>query len=254
MIKVRGVHTQLTGQERLIVALDVSTHKEAFDLVTNLPNVSFFKVGLQLLMSGDILGFLDKLQETRDCKIFVDLKLSGDVGNTIFELVKACMTLNIQFITFVESNPGSITIRALHDAKKARGDSTYPQLLGVPLLSSMNADDLLDPGMSDDLEAFIVNRSRALLSYGCDGLIVSGQAIKVCRNQFPNDIIVSPGIRPFGISSDDHKRSTTPSKAILYGADYLVVGRPITKASKYQVAAQRIIDEIDEVLRSHEQE
>ena len=121
----------LAGQERLIVALDVPTHEEAFDLVAKLPNVSFFKVGLQLLMSGDLLGFLRKLQETRGGGVFVDLKLSGDIGTTITGLVEACMTLNVMFITLVESNPGSITISTLKAAKKARGSNSYPQLLMV---------------------------------------------------------------------------------------------------------------------------
>ena len=240
---------ELTGQERLIVALDVFTHKEAFDLVTNLPNVSFFKVGLQLLMSGDLLGFLGELQKTRGGGVFVDLKLSGDIGNTITGLVKACMTLNVKFITLVESNPGSITIRTLQAAKEARGASDYPQLLMVPLLSSLSADDLRDQGIDNNPEDFIVNHGRDLLKHGCDGLIVSGQAIRACRREFPDDVIVSPGIRLAGSSSDDHKRSTTPREAILYGADYLVVGRPITKASDHQSVAQQIIDEIDDALK-----
>ena len=252
---VRPSLAELTGRDRLIVALDVPTHEEAIDLVHKLPDVSFFKVGLQLLMSGDLIGFLGKLQETRSSGVFVDLKLSGDIGNTITGLVEACMTLNVKFITLVESSPRSITIRALQAAKEARDTSTYPQLLMVPLLSSMNADDLLlDYGIRDGPEDFIVKRGQDMLNHGCDGLIVSGQAIKACRSRFPNDIIVSPGIRPSGISSDDHKRSTTPSEAILYGADYLVVGRPITKASNHQDAALRIIDEIDEALKAREQE
>ena len=246
---------ELTGQERLIVALDVSTHEEAFDLVAKLPNVSFFKVGLQLLMSGDLLGFLGKLQETRGGGVFVDLKLSGDIGNTITGLVKACMTLNVKFITLVESNPGSITKRTIQAARDARDASDYPQLLMVPLLSSLSADDLREQGIDDDPEAYIVSHGGDLLNFGCDGLIVSGQAIKSCRREFPDRLIVSPGIRLAGSSSDDHKRSTTPAEAIRYGADYLVIGRPITKASDHQGVAQQIIDEIDEALRvRHEQE
>ena len=108
--------------------------------------------------------------------------------------------------------------------------------------------------MCDDPEALIVNQGRALLNHGCDGLIVSGQAIKACRSEFPNAILVSPGIRPAGSSPDDHKRSTTPSEAMHYGADYLVVGRPISKSSDHQGVAQQIIDEIDEALKVRELE
>ena len=83
---------------------------------------------------------------------------------------------------------------------------------------------------------------------GCDGLIVSGDAIKACREKFPNADIVSPGIRPAWSGSDDHKRLTTPAEAIRMGSDYLVVGRPITKSDDPFAAAKAIIDEMDEAL------
>ncbi len=238
----------LTGQDRLIVALDVSTQDEAFRLVNDLTNVSFFKVGLQLLMAGNILGFLGKLQQRRNGGVFVDLKLSGDIGNTITELVKACMALNVKFITLVQSNPESITIRTLETARKARGSNQSPRLLMVPLLSSLNEDDLRELRIMDDPAAFIIRHGGNLLKHGCDGLIVSGKEIEQCRNMFPQIDIVSPGIRPAGAGTDDHKRHTTPREAIHFGADYVVVGRPITKSTKPKDAAQRIIDEVDQAL------
>lgn len=242
----------LRGQDRLIVALDVSTHDEAFRLVDHLPNVSFFKVGLQLFLSGDILGFLDKLRQRRNSGVFLDLKLSGDIGNTITELVKACMERNVQFITLVKSDPESITIRTIEAARAARGDRSDPRLLMVPLLSSLNADDLRELGIQDDTDAFIIRNGGKLLDHGCDGLIVSGQAIKSCREKFPATDLVSPGIRPAGAGADDHKRHTTPREAIHLGADYLVVGRPVTKSPDPRDAAQRIIDEIDQALEEGE--
>ena len=90
-----------------------------------------------------------------------------------------------------------------------------------------------------------------MLGYGCDGLIVSGDAIGACRERFGDSCtIVSPGIRPEGMSSDDHKRFTTPTEAIRLGADYLVVGRPITQAQDPKSAAQNIIDEIERASRT----
>lgn len=238
----------LRGQDRLIVALDVSTHDEAFRLVDDLPNVSFFKVGLQLFLSGDILGFLGKLRQRRNSGVFVDLKLSGDIGNTITELVKACMELNVRFLTLVKSDPESITVRTIEAARAARGDRSDPRLLMVPLLSSLDDDDLRELGIRDDPDAFIIRNGGRLLDHGCDGLIVSGQAIRNCREKFPAIDIVSPGIRPAGAGADDHKRLTTPREAIRLGADYLVVGRPVTKSSEPRDAAQRIIDEVDRAL------
>lgn len=242
-------HPHLTGQERLIVALDVPTHEQALNLVDTLTNVSFFKIGLQLLFAGSLFGLLEGLQKRRESGIFVDLKLSGDIGNTITELVNACMTLNVKFLTLVESNPQSITIRTLEAARNARGTNHTPRLLMVPLLSSLNEEDLRAQGIGDDPAAFIVERGKTLLQHGCDGLIVSGGAIKECRTEFPDIDIVSPGIRLEGSSADDHKRSTTPQQAILYGADYLVVGRPITKSPSPEDVAQTIINEIDDALK-----
>ena len=242
--------TDLLGKDRLIVALDVPTHEQAFKLVEKLDNVSFFKVGLQLFMAGDILGFIRELQSRRSSQggVFVDLKLSGDIGNTIIGLVEGCLALNVKFITLVESVPSSITIRTLQVARQARGEARDPRLLMVPLLSSLNADDLRAAGIQDDSTDYILARGRAMLDHGCDGLIVSGEAIKACRANFPGRDIVSPGIRPTWATADDHKRFTTPSQAIRFGADYLVVGRPICNDNDPRTAAQKIIDEIDEAL------
>ena len=234
------------GKDRLIVALDVDTHQQAFDLVHQLDNVSFFKVGLQLFMAGDVLGLIKTLQESRNVEggVFIDLKLAGDIGNTIKHFVAACMTVNVKFITFVEAVPTALTLSTLRAARDVRGSSHYPRLLMVPLLSSMDADDL---GGTDPTE-HIVARGRDTLAYGCDGLIVSGDAIAACRATFPDVEIVSPGIRPLGWPSDDQRRHTTPRDAILLGSDYLVVGRPITGHDSPRDAAEGIIAEIDEAL------
>jgi orotidine-5'-phosphate decarboxylase len=238
-----GVVQELTGRDRLIVALDLPTADEALAVVDELDNVSFFKVGWQLFMSGEILRLLERLQEK---SVFVDLKVPGDIGNTIRSVVEQCARLNVKFLTLSESAPLA-TIRA---AKAARGASRTPQLLTVPYLSSLDAGDLPDvaPG-EKDLETYILTRARSAVDAGCDGVIASGNAIRICRSAFSRSIvIVSPGIRPAGASTDDHKRHTTPSEAIRLGADYLVVGRPILKSPDKRVAAQQIIDEIDSAL------
>ena len=95
----------------------------------------------------------------------------------------------------------------------------------------------------------ILKRARAALTAGCDGIIASGHAIRLCREAFPAAVIVSPGIRPSGASTDDHKRSTTPAEAVRAGADYLVVGRPILKDPHPRDAAARIINEINTANR-----
>ncbi len=241
----------LSGKDRLIVALDTPTHEEALTLVEKLENVSFFKVGLELFLAGNLLGFIKELQDRRSGQggVFVDLKLSGDIGNTISRFIEGCMALNVKFVTLTESMPYVMTIRTIETALKTRGEAEHPKLLMVPLLSSLSDDDLRSEGIAGtDSTQYILERGEKLLVEGCDGLIVSGDAIKACRERFPNADIVSPGIRPAWSGSDDHKRLTTPAEAIRMGSDYLVVGRPITKSSDPFAAAKAIIDEMDEAL------
>ena len=202
-------------------------------------------------MAGNIIGFIRDLQERRSISggVFIDLKISGDIGNTISSLIKSCLSINVKFLTLVEAAHSSITIRAIQAAREARGASEFPRLLMVPLLSDLDTDDFLEQevGVLTPTD-YIVRRGRMMLHYGCDGLIVSGEAIQTCRREFKDKWIVSPGIRPAGASSDGHKRFTTPTEAIQFGADYLIVGRPILQASEPRTAAAAIIDEIDRAL------
>lgn len=230
----------LRGKDRLIVALDVPTAREAIECVERLDNVSFFKIGLQLFMTGEVFQLIEQLNQK---KVFLDLKIPGDIGNTIHSVVEKCVALRVRFLTLSDSVPLS-TIRA---ARTAKGEAQSPQLLMVPYLSSLDAEDLKDVAPSaKSLQDHIIARAINAVAAGCEGLIASGEAIRWCHDQFgDNVVIVSPGIRPAGSSSDDHKRHTTPTEAIDLGADYLVVGRPILKDPKPRDAAQRIIDEID---------
>ena len=234
----------LTGTDRLIVALDVPTTDDALRLVETLDNVSTFKVGWQLYITGNVMALLQRLSEKR---VFIDLKIPGDIGNTIGSVVEMCVTSNVMFLTLSESAPPA-TVRA---ARQARGSRTYPKLLTVPLLSSMDQDDLREMLDGDvDRDELILRRAQAAVDAGCDGVIASGDAIRICRGRFGDKVvIVSPGIRPSGTASDDHKRHTTARQAIQLGADYLVVGRPILTDRDPRAAAQRIINDIDSALK-----
>jgi orotidine-5'-phosphate decarboxylase len=234
--------SDLAGKDRIIVALDVPTVEEALASVERLDNISFFKVGLQLFMTGGLPALLEALRHKR---VFVDLKLPGDISNTIAAVIDACVTMGVELLTLSESMPLP-AIRAARAARDAR-HSQLPKFLTVPFLSSLDATDLPADaaGGENSLDAVIVKRAQAALDAGCDGIIASGDAIRVCRQAFPLTLIVSPGIRPANASTDDHKRHTTPAEAIRLGADYLVIGRPILKATDPREAAQRIIEEID---------
>jgi len=240
----------MSARDRVIVALDVPSVDLALRLVERLDNISFFKIGLQLFITG---GLPELLQALRDKQVFVDLKLPGDIANTISAVVDVCVENRVRFLTLSDSMPPP-AIAAARAARESRR-TPNPQLLTVPLLSSLDARDLaglaqwgpVDPNTSPD--DFIVTRARAALQAGCDGVIVSGSAIAACRRAFPPPVvIVSPGIRPAGSSADDQKRHTTPGEAIRLGADYLVVGRPIVKDPHPRDAATRIIDEVEAAL------
>jgi orotidine-5'-phosphate decarboxylase len=235
----------LRGQDRLIVALDVPTVDEALRLVETLDNVSFFKIGLQLFMTG---GLPTLLQSLRHKQVFVDLKVPGDIANTVAAVVDACVTGNVTFLTLSESMPPP-AIKAATAARQARG-SDRPKFLTVPYLSSLDASDLPSVAAGEhDLDRLILKRARTAMEAGCDGLIASGPAIPLLRSAFPRPtIIVSPGIRLAGAATDDHKRHCTPAEAIQLGADYLVVGRPIRKAPDPRDTARRIMTEIDQAL------
>ena len=223
----------LTAEDRLIVALDVPTVDEALRTVEQLDNVSFFKVGLQLFITGGLPTLLQSLRQKR-----------------VSAVVDFCVTMNVTLLTLSESMPLP-AIAAARTARNARHGSD-PKLLTVPFLSSLDATDLEAVAAGEtDLDTFILKRAHAAIQAGCDGMIASGRAIQICRQAFPRPaIIVSPGIRPAGASTDDHKRHTTPAEAIRLGADYLVVGRPILKDPDPREAARRIIDEIDGALES----
>jgi orotidine-5'-phosphate decarboxylase len=243
----------LPAKDRLIVALDVPTMGQAIAVVERLDNVSFFKIGLRLFMAGALEGNLARLVERLGphAQIFFDLKFPGDIDTTIATVVADFKTRpQVKFLTLNEFMPAT----AIAEARRARGDSPTPKLLMVPYLSSLNgAGDLDETYGERDFETFLLKRARTAIDKGCDGLIASGQAIALFRQAYPKPsgvIIVSPGIRPAGTSTDEHKRFTTPAEAIRLGADYLVVGRPILKDPDPREAAQRIISEIDSQART----
>jgi orotidine-5'-phosphate decarboxylase len=228
-------------EERIIVALDVPTAREALSLVEELHGlVSFYKVGLELLLAGGLENLLVRL--ARESKVFVDLKLPNDIPETVRRAVAVATRAGVTFLTLSHS----ATRQTLQSAIAGRGGSVHPELLFVPVLSSMDGADFArttgQPAsqFGDDL----VRRAKIAEGDGADGFIISGPEIALMRAAFPRAILVSPGIRPAGAATEDHKRSCTPAEAIHLGADYIVVGRPIRNAAHRRDAAKRIIEEI----------
>lgn len=236
---------------RLILALDgVTAVSDALGLADDLEGiVAFYKIGWELFMAGHWLELVRELSARRK-RVFLDLKLPGDIGATIESTVRrVCEHPIVELFTLSTGVPRQ-TIAA---ARQGRGAHPHPKFLAVPYLSSLDGSDLgeIAGASATSLDDFIVDRSRFALDAGCDGLIASGDAISLLRERFPTALLVSPGIRPAGSSKDDHKRSTTPAEAIRMGADYLVVGRPIrsprTREERREVA-RRIVADIASVV------
>jgi orotidine-5'-phosphate decarboxylase len=227
--------------ERLILALDVPDGQSARTLVTELGDaVRFYKIGLELAMSGEYFELLDWLL-ARDKRVFADLKFY-DVPATVAAAVRQVRNRGATFLT-VHGD------RAIMEAAAAeKGDALH--VLAVTVLTSLDKADLEQMGIHDDVRNVVVNRAQLAIASGCDGVIASGHEageLRATLGAVP--LIVTPGIRPAdNTSQDDQKRIVTPAAAIRDGADYLVVGRPIRGASQPRAAAEAIQAEIASAL------
>lgn len=217
-------------RERLIMALDVPSIPEAKQLVEELgDSVIFYKVGMELFMSGDYFGFVDWLKD-QGKKVFVDLKFF-DVPETVGRAIRALSQKGVQFAT-IHGNDA-----IMQAAAKEKGDL---KILAVTVLTSLDRGDLDDLGFACDVEKLVVSRARRALALGCDGVISSGLEVPMLRQEVDNKLVViSPGIRPVeNRPQDDQKRVVTVEQAFLNGADYIVVGRPIRDAASRKEAAE----------------
>ena len=225
--------------ERLIIALDFDSREQALALVELLgERIGTYKVGYQLFIREG-MSFVKGLVELGK-KVFLDLKM-GDIDRTVAAALRA-VPEGVEFVTI---NGGKATVAA---AKEGRGERERPLILSLTFLSSLNQDDLRALVMNENIELdeYIRVFTRRSIEAGCDGVVASGESIREIRQQFGNRlVIIAPGIRPEGKNRNDHKRALTPTMAIQYGADYLVVGRPITEAENSLEVAEGIIRETD---------
>ena len=227
-------------RDRLIVALDVPSVAEAEAMVAELgDSVGFYKVGLQLIFAGGV-DFARRLAASGR-RVFLDAKLL-DIDNTVAGAVGSIAELGMAFLT-VHAYP-----TALRAAVAARGASPL-RILAVTVLTSLDDADLVEAGYAATAADLVVRRAEAARAAGVDGIVASpAEAALVRRIVGPDIAIVTPGIRPAGTAAGDQKRVATPASAIRAGADYLVVGRPITGAEDRRRAADAIVAEIEKAL------
>ncbi len=225
------------ARDRLIVALDMPTLEDARKLVDELnETVTFYKVGLELLFVGG-LPFAQELRHQKK-RVFLDMKLL-DIGNTVERAVANAAELGVTFLTVHGTD-----LKTMRAAVSGRG-SRAMKLLAVTVLTNLTADDLKQQGSSLAPEDLALHRARLAYEAGFDGVIASGQeAERIREATSPEFLIVTPGIRLLGASIDDQARVASPESAIASGANYLVVGRPITEASEPTTMAEAFIRHI----------
>lgn len=238
---------ELTAKDRLIVALDVEDINQAEKLVDELKDYcSIFKVGAQLFTSQgpDVIRMIqDKVG-----KVFLDLKYH-DIPNTVAKAAEAAAKLGIYMFTVHTWGGREMMERVAQQVITTSLECSQPRplVLGVTILTSIDQKTLREELLHQtSLKSQVKNLARLAKITGLDGVISSpdeiGDIRDTCGKHF---YIVTPGIRPKGVSLDDQRRANTPSWAIYHGADYLVVGRPITQAPDPKWVAKEIIKEIE---------
>jgi orotidine-5'-phosphate decarboxylase len=226
----------MSPNDRIIVALDVPNLDEARALIAKLGDIiGVYKIGLELLFSGGLALASELVADGK--RVFIDAKLL-DIEATVERATAAIARTGAHFLTVHAADR-----KTLNAAVRGRGDSAL-KLLGVTVLTNLGRADLSEQGIEMPPLALVQERARLAQGAGFDGVVASGKEAAHLRERFRDFLIVTPGIRPQGTDAQDQTRAVTPQRAIKDGADYLVVGRPITRASDPRAAAIAIAQEI----------
>jgi len=221
----------------LIVALDVPDKESALGLVRRLEGtVGFYKIGLQLFTRCGP-GIVDAIKGT-GARVFLDLKFH-DIPNTVRKSVESASALGVDLLT-IHLSGGAAMIRAAAD-----GAAPGTLVLGVTVLTSSNRETLHETGIDGAVEDQVLRLARLAAENGVTGVVASPQEVTLLRQVFGSGLtIVTPGVRPEWAEANDQQRTMTPKAAMQAGADYLVIGRPITGLSDPREAAERILGEL----------
>ncbi|MBY0356861.1 MAG: orotidine-5'-phosphate decarboxylase [Candidatus Obscuribacterales bacterium] len=238
------------ARERLILAVDTATMEEARQLLDELHEyVGVFKIGLQLFTQygPEIL----ELFQSAERKIFLDCKFL-DIPNTVAKACESATALGVSMFT-VHAAGGKKMLTAAAEAVKTKSNQLgvqAPMILGVTVLTSMDESTLRNElKVASSVKEQVLNLAALCQQSGINGIVASPEEIVELRAKLgPAASIITPGVRPVWASADDQSRIMTPGEAITNGADYLVVGRPITKAKSPKEAAAKIVDEMQAAL------
>ncbi len=230
--------------DKLIVALDVADFESAKKLVNDLgSDVEFYKIGLELMASGDYFHIIDFLKNNNK-KVFADLKLY-DISQTVARAVKNLAKFEIDLLT-IHSASREIMLQASEN----KGSM---QIIAVTVLTNLNEIDLQEMGFdkTNSLENLVLKKTQMALECKLDGVVASAQEAENLRKKLgQNFLIVTPGIRLEKILNDDQKRVADVKTALSNGASHLVVGRPITQSENPYLSAQKFIKSINEFAKN----
>jgi orotidine-5'-phosphate decarboxylase len=242
--------TIMLTKEKIIVALDVPSANAALQVAQKLHgHVGMFKVGLEVFTAeGPVVA---RCLVAEGEQVFFDLKLH-DIPNTVRAAAHQVGMLGVSLLT-IHASGGRKMMEAAVDgvraAAQARGVARPTRVLAVTALTSLGAEDLAEVGFQGSPEDVVVRLARLAQASGVDGVVASPREIAAIRQACGTDfLIVTPGIRSVTGVSDDQARTATPESAIRAGADYLVIGRPITGAADPAAAADAIAAEMEKAL------
>ena len=225
---------------RIIVALDYDSQKSALDLASRLdPQLCRVKVGKELFTSAGP-SVVESLQN-KGFEVFLDLKFH-DIPNTCAKAVKAASELGVWMVNVHASGGLNMMLAAKEALDKAQSRTI---LLGVTVLTSMSDEDLVQVGVNVSADEQVLKLAQLVNTSRLDGVVCSAQEAAMLKQTLGTEFVtVTPGIRPKGSSANDQTRITTPEQALTQGADYLVIGRPITQANDPLLVCQSIFDSI----------
>lgn len=236
----------MSASDKLIVALDVPGLAEAEKLVKTLsPTVQIFKVGKELFTSAGPEAV--KMVHAYKGKVFLDLKFH-DIPNTVGSACEAAAKLGVFMMNVHAIGGKNMLISAVQSVHNTplEGKTGHPLILGVTVLTSMTDRDLKEVGVSKKVKEEVEGLAVLVQQCGLDGVVASGQEIEIIRKAAgKNFLIVTPGVRPIWAAHGDQKRIITPKEAIEKGADFVVVGRPITQDPNPREAAEKILKEME---------
>jgi len=230
-------------EERVIIALDVGTLDDAEKVVEATgERAAVYKIGSELFTRCGPAAV--ELVKTRGKEVFLDLKFH-DIPNTVSRAVTAAAALGVKMLN-VHAFGGAEMMRAAVEAARITGSGERPKVLAVTVLTSIDEVILAeDIGCRREVERQVVHLANLAARSGLDGVVASAKEIEVIRRNVGSDfLIVTPGIRPRWAAKEDQKRVTTPAEALRAGADYIVIGRPVTANDDPKEALERIIEEI----------